>query len=98
MSFGTTALSEPSNVKFAKISNYIGGQNFTVLELLLENPFNSTLKAHKLRGKLDGMWACWVEYDCRIIDTFESGNNFESELEVHRNQQSTINNQQKSRS
>ncbi|MDJ0590352.1 MAG: type II toxin-antitoxin system mRNA interferase toxin, RelE/StbE family [Pleurocapsa sp. MO_226.B13] len=43
---------------------------FVVLELLLENPYNPTLKAHKLKGRLDGLWACWVEYDCRIIYTF----------------------------
>ena len=33
---------------------------FVVLELLLENPYNPTLKAHKLKGRLDGLWACWV--------------------------------------
>ena len=32
---------------------------FLALELLLENPYNSILKAHKLKGKLDGLWACW---------------------------------------
>ncbi len=30
---------------------------FVVLELLLENPYNPTLKAHRLKGKLDGLWA-----------------------------------------
>lgn len=40
---------------------------FVILELLLENPYNPTLKAHKLKGRLNGLWACWVEYDCRII-------------------------------
>ena len=24
-----------------------------------------------MRGQLDGLWACSVEYDCRIIYTFE---------------------------
>ena len=50
------------------------------LELLLENPYNPILKAHKLKGKLDGLWACCVEYDCRIIYTFKSKDNSEEEF------------------
>lgn len=50
---------------------------FAALELLLENPLNPTLKAHKLKGKLDGLWACWVEYDCRIIYAVELDDNSE---------------------
>lgn len=38
---------------------------------LAENPFDLSLKTHKLRGQLEGLWACWVEYDCRIVFTFE---------------------------
>jgi addiction module RelE/StbE family toxin len=37
---------------------------FEVLELLVSEPFTPALKAHKLRGQLEGLWACWVEYDC----------------------------------
>ena len=48
---------------------------FVVLELLVENPYNPSLKAHKLKGKLEGLWACWVEYDCRIVYTFKSNDN-----------------------
>lgn len=44
---------------------------FEVLELLAADPFATALKAHKLKGDLEGLWACWVEYDCRIIYTFE---------------------------
>lgn len=40
---------------------------FEVLELLDADLFASSLKSHKLRGNLEGLWACWVEYDCRII-------------------------------
>jgi mRNA interferase YafQ len=42
-----------------------------VLEQLAQDPFAPALKSHKLRGQLDGLWACWVEYDCRVIFTFE---------------------------
>jgi mRNA-degrading endonuclease YafQ of YafQ-DinJ toxin-antitoxin module len=42
-----------------------------VLARLVEDPFEAGLKTHKLRGQLEGLWACWVEYDCRIIFAFE---------------------------
>jgi addiction module RelE/StbE family toxin len=38
---------------------------------LAENPFEPVLRIHKLRGELAGLWACWVEYDCRIIFAVE---------------------------
>ncbi len=44
---------------------------FHVLEKLSRQPFDPALKAHKLHGKLSGLWACQVEYDCRIVFTFE---------------------------
>ena len=44
---------------------------FQILAALAENPFDHSLKTHKLRGRLEGLWACWVEYDCRIVFTFE---------------------------
>lgn len=43
---------------------------FQVLEQLTEDPFHPSLKTHKLSGPLQGLWACWVEYDCRIVFTF----------------------------
>ncbi len=42
-----------------------------VIEDLAEDPFAPPLKTHKLRGHLAGAWACWVEYDCRIVFAFE---------------------------
>ncbi|MFN6470723.1 MAG: type II toxin-antitoxin system YafQ family toxin [Nostoc sp. SerVER01] len=44
---------------------------FEILELLVANPFAPVLKSHKLKGSLEGLWSCWVEYDCRIIYTFQ---------------------------
>jgi addiction module RelE/StbE family toxin len=41
------------------------------LDELAYDPFHPTLKTHKLSGQLKGLWACSVEYDCRIIFTFE---------------------------
>lgn len=37
----------------------------------MDEPFAPALKAHKLKGDLEGLWACWFEYDCRIIYTFQ---------------------------
>lgn len=44
---------------------------FQVLEKLAEDPFHPSLRTHKLSGQLQGLWACWVEYDCRIVFAFE---------------------------
>ncbi len=41
------------------------------LRLLADNPYNTILRTHKLKGKLSGAWACTIEYDCRIVFTFE---------------------------
>ncbi len=41
-----------------------------VLELLKDDPFSPSLKAHKLRGQLSDCWSCSVAYDCRIIFSF----------------------------
>ncbi|MGC9333494.1 MAG: type II toxin-antitoxin system YafQ family toxin [Anaerolineae bacterium] len=43
---------------------------FEVLHQLAEDPFLPALRSHKLSGNLEGLWACWVEYDCRIIFAF----------------------------
>ena len=45
---------------------------FEVLDQLAREPFYPPLKTHKLSGHLQGLWACWVEYDCRIIFAFET--------------------------
>lgn len=55
---------------------------FAVLELLLEDPFIPSLRSHKLKGQLDGLWACWVEYDCRLIFTFKREQETNKELIV----------------
>ena len=43
---------------------------FATIEELIDDPYKPSLKTHKLSGQLQGLWACWVEYDCRIIFTF----------------------------
>jgi len=46
-------------------------QIFQTLDQLVKEPFHPNLKTHKLKGNLEGLWACWVAYDCRIIFMFE---------------------------
>lgn len=41
------------------------------LRLLATDPYHPSLRTHKLKGKLSGVWACSVEYDCRIVFSFE---------------------------
>lgn len=41
-----------------------------VLDKLVADPFNPQLDTHKLKGELAGLWACTVEYDCRIVFEF----------------------------
>jgi addiction module RelE/StbE family toxin len=40
------------------------------LELMSENVFHPRLKTHKLKGNLEGSWACSAGYDLRIVYEF----------------------------
>jgi addiction module RelE/StbE family toxin len=40
------------------------------LEALAEDAFAPTLKTHKLKGELAGLWACSAGYDLRIVFEF----------------------------
>ncbi len=40
------------------------------LKLLEEDVFHPRLKTHKLKGILEGSWACSVAYDLRIVFEF----------------------------
>ncbi|BAT51658.1 hypothetical protein NOS3756_05850 [Nostoc sp. NIES-3756] len=41
-----------------------------VLQLLTEDPFNSSLRTHKLKGDLERVWSCSIGYDNRILFEF----------------------------
>jgi addiction module RelE/StbE family toxin len=45
---------------------------FETLATLEQDPFSPTLRTHKLRGQLEGLWACSVTYACRIVFSFET--------------------------
>lgn len=40
------------------------------LAQIAENPFNSSLRPHKLKGELSDKWSCSLDYNNRIIFTF----------------------------
>jgi addiction module RelE/StbE family toxin len=40
------------------------------LEIFISDPFNTKLKAHKLSGKLKGLWSFSIEQDIRVIFYF----------------------------
>jgi addiction module RelE/StbE family toxin len=41
--------------------------------LFSKTPFDRRLRTHKLSGKLEGLWAFSVTYDCRVIFRFLNG-------------------------
>jgi len=43
------------------------------MELFSRNPFHPRLRTHKLSGKLEGLWAFTVAYDCRVVFKFFNG-------------------------
>ncbi len=55
---------------------------FEALALLATDAFDPRLKSHKLKGQLDGLWACSVEYDCRIVFAFEPDPESDEEMIV----------------
>ena len=42
----------------------------TTLELLAEDAFHPRLRTHKLKGRLEGSWACSAGYDLRVVFKF----------------------------
>lgn len=40
------------------------------VSLFSQHPFDPRLRTHKLTGKLKGLWAFSVTYDCRVIFSF----------------------------
>ncbi len=40
------------------------------LRLLAEDPFHPELHTHKLKGRLERLWACSIDYDNRILFMF----------------------------
>jgi len=45
------------------------------LTQFINNPFDNSLKTHKLQGKLKDLWSFSVQYDIRVVFYFEDNNN-----------------------
>lgn len=56
--------------RLVKKNTQLQDKILAILEILASDPFTPSLKTHKLTGQLDGLWACSVSYDCRIIFAF----------------------------
>ena len=53
--------------KKIKNDNELKKRFWDAMELFSKNPFNPILRTHKLTGKLEGLWAFSVAFDCRVI-------------------------------
>ena len=58
--------------KYVKKKPYLEQNIFDILQRLISDPFEPSLETHKLKGQLEGLWACKVAYDCRIVFGFEN--------------------------
>ncbi len=57
--------------EIAKLSKDETAKIKSILNILVENPFDSRLNTHKLLGKLSEFYACNCGYDCRIVFSVE---------------------------
>lgn len=58
--------------RFVRKNPQLQKKIFETINLLASDPFTFSLKSHKLSGQLEGLWACSVAYDCRIIYTLNA--------------------------
>jgi len=61
--------------KYRKLPNSLKNLAEEKEKIFREDPFNSSLKTHKLHGKFREFWAFSVDYNCRIIFKFERNEN-----------------------
>jgi addiction module RelE/StbE family toxin len=46
------------------------GRFWDAVEMFAKDPFHRRLRTHKLTGRLEGLWAFSVSFDCRVIFKF----------------------------
>ena len=66
--------------KLAERHPYVQEDIERTLRMLVQDPFDARLRTHKLKGKLDGVWACSVGYDLRLVFDFVKGAGQEDEI------------------
>lgn len=58
--------------KKIKIDAELKSRFWDALEMFAKYPFHPRLRTHKLTGRLEGLWAFSVSFDCRVIFKFLS--------------------------
>jgi addiction module RelE/StbE family toxin len=58
--------------QYKKLPKHIRQSVIKKGNIFQKNPFDSSLKTHKLHGRFNGFWAFSVGYDVRIIFEFKS--------------------------
>jgi addiction module RelE/StbE family toxin len=53
--------------RIVKRDSRVAGDLRQTLELLADDAFQQQLRTHKLKGPLEGFWACSAGYDLRIV-------------------------------
>ena len=66
--------------RFTKKNPQSSAELRSALELLSADPFHPQLKSHKLKGDLEGSWACSAGYDLRLVFKFVEYNGAEAIL------------------
>ena len=56
--------------RYAKKNSQVAAEIESALIRLAADAFDPRLKTHKLKGDLDGLWACSAGYDLRIVFEF----------------------------
>ena len=62
---------EKKSIKFFKKHRDLVPKFKTIIEKLTNDPFENSLKTHKLKGNLSDFYACSLTYQYRIILTIE---------------------------
>jgi len=62
---------ERTSIKFFKKHRDLVPKFKKVIEQLTIDPFDTSLKTHKLKGHLNGFYSCSLNYQYRIIITIE---------------------------
>ena len=62
---------ERKSIKFFKKHRDLVPKFKKVIEKLTDNPFDNSLKTHKLKGNLSDFYACSLTYEYRVILTIE---------------------------
>jgi len=71
MKLNKTLYYEKVEKKFFKKHQNLLQRYGIVLKKLQKNPFEQSLKTHKLKGNLDEYYACSLNYEFRIIITIK---------------------------